>query len=211
MRQPHNTIDVFLMRIGQNTGSYIIAVFGLSSPPRHCTLTGRRSCSPLGVGAGVACLTCRLFGLGDRVGFRPIMAGSLAFQAAFAFPLFWLIDTGSIAAIVLAMILGVGIAGAASDAIQPAYFPSMFGTRIRYSGVSIGREGGTIIGGELSPLIATALFAEVGAPWPIAAWIVITSLVGVAAVFLARPISDTAPGPRPPADATRKDKEASRG
>jgi hypothetical protein len=108
-----------------------------------------------------------------------------------------LIDSGSVAAIILAMILGVGLAAAANDAIQPAYFPSMFGAQVRYSGVSIGREGGTIIGGGLSPLIATALLAEFGAPWPIALWIVITSLVGLAAAFLARPITGRYVADRP--------------
>ena len=145
------------------------------------------------MGAGGACLTVPLFGhLGDKYGFRTVMALSLGFQALFAFPLFWMLDTGSAAAIILAVTIGVAGGAAASDAIQPAYFTSMFGTNIRYSGVSIGREGGTIIGGGLSPLIAASLLAWAGGPWPIALYMAITSLVGLAAVFAARPITEEA-------------------
>jgi MHS family shikimate/dehydroshikimate transporter-like MFS transporter len=118
-----------------------------------------------------------------------VMATSLAFQALFAFPFFWLIDTGSTVAVIVAVTIGIAGGAAASDAIQPAYFPSMFGTNIRFSGVSLGREGGTIIGGGLSPLIATALLAWAGGPWAVAAWMAITSIAGFAAVFLARPLS----------------------
>ena len=86
---------------------------------------------------------------------------------------------------------------AANDAIQPGYFTAMFGTKIRYSGASIGREGGTVIGGGLSPLIATWLIAQTGHWYAVAAWIVFTSVVGVIGVALVRAGTDSSARPEP--------------
>jgi len=75
---------------------------------------------------------------------------------------------------------------AANDAIQPGYFTAMFGTKVRYSGTSIGREGGSVVGGGLSPLIAAWLMAQTGHWYAVAAWIVVTSVIGVVGVALVR-------------------------
>ncbi|MFB7501582.1 hypothetical protein ACFC09_44215 [Streptomyces sp. NPDC056161] len=80
----------------------------------------------------------------------------------------------------------IAVANASNDAIQPGYFTSLFGADIRYSGMSIGREGGTIIGGGLAPLIATWLLDVFGGWWAVAAWIVVTSLAGLVGVALVR-------------------------
>ena len=197
LKHPRNILAIFFMRIGQNTTFYIIAVFGLTYATTSVGVPQSTILTALVIGSVTACFTVPLFGhLGDRFGFKKVMATSLAVQALFAFPFFWLVDTGSVTVIIVAVTLGIAVGPAASDAIQPAYFTSMFGTNIRYSGVQIGREGGTIIGGGLSPLIATALLAWAGGPWAVAGWMVITSLAGFLAVFAARPISEQPPAPR---------------
>ena len=68
------------------------------------------------------------------------------------------------------------------------FFAKFFGANIRYSGISIGREGATIIGGGLAPVIATALIQRGGGSWPVAACMAATSLVGFLVVLLARNI-----------------------
>lgn len=202
LKQPRNIVAIFFMRIGQNTSFYIIAVFGLTYATTSVGVSRSIILTALVIASVIACFTVPLFGhLGDRFGFRNVMAVSLAVQALVAFPFFWLVDTGSTAVIIAAVTLGVAVGPAASDAIQPAYFTSMFGTNIRYSGVQIGREGGTIIGGGLSPLIATALLAWSGGPWAVATWMVITSLAGLVAVFAARPVTDQASASRVAGDA----------
>lgn len=193
LKHPRNILAIFFMRIGQNTTFYIIAVFGLSYATTTVGVSQSVILTALVVGSLTACVTVPLFGhLGDRLGFRKVVAASLLVQAAFAFPFFWLVDTGSTGLIIIAVLLGIAVGPAASDAIQPAYFTSMFGTNIRYSGVQIGREGGTIIGGGLSPLIATALLAWAGGPWAVAGWMVLTSVAGFLAVFAARPVIEDA-------------------
>lgn len=43
-----------------------------------------------------------------------------------------------------------------------AMFSEMFGTRVRYSGASLGYQGGTIFGAALAPTIATTLVEMTG-------------------------------------------------
>lgn len=140
-------------------------------------------------------MLCPLYGLlGDRVGFRTVMLSALGFQALFAFPFFWLTDSGELALVVIAVTVGIAGGAAAADAIQPACFTGLFGPQSRFSAVSIGREGGTVVGGGLAPLIAAALLAwQDGRPWAIAAWMVVTSLVGLAGVLMVRPVHDEQP------------------
>ncbi|MER5435796.1 hypothetical protein [Streptomyces sp. NPDC002588] len=92
--------------------------------------------------------------------------------------------------VIIAVTLGIAGGAAVNDAVQPAFFTSLFGTRVRYSGVSLGREGGTMVGGGLTPLIATALLTWANSTWAVSAFMALTSLAGFGAVFLARPVPD---------------------
>lgn len=197
LRRPRNVVAIFLMRLGQNTTFNIVSVFVLTYATTTLGLPKSSVLTATVVGAALACVLCPFYGLlGDRVGFRTVMMGALAFQALFAFPFFWLIDSGALSLVVVAVTVGIAGGAAAADAIQPAYFTGLFGTQSRFSAVSIGREGGTVIGGGFAPLIAALLLAwQDGRPWAIAAWMVVTSLVGLAGVALVRPIRDEEPAP----------------
>src|SRR5690606_19211429 len=191
LRRPRNIIAIFLMRVGQNTTFYIVSVFVLTYATTTLDLPRPTILAATLVGSLVAALLCPLYGhLGDRFGFGRVMLAALAVQAAFAFPFFWLVDTRSFAAILLAVVVAIAGGAAAADAIQPAYFTGLFGARSRFSGVSIGREGGTVIGGGLAPLIAASLLAwQGGSSWAVSGWMLLTSLLGIAGVLLVRPLA----------------------
>jgi len=191
LRRPRNVIAIFLMRVGQNTTFYIVSVFVLSYATATLGMTRSSILMATVVGALVACVLCPLYGhLGDRFGFHRVMIVALLVQAAFVFPFFLLVDSRDVTLVVIAVTIGIAGGAAASDAIQPAYFTSMFGTKIRFSAVSIGREGGTVVGGGLAPLIAAGLLAwQGGEPWAVAGWMLVTSLLGIGGVLLARPLA----------------------
>ncbi|GLZ48839.1 MFS transporter [Actinomycetospora sp. NBRC 106375] len=195
LRRPRNVVAIFLMRLGQNTTFNIVSVFVLTYATTSLGLPKASVLTATVVGAALACVLCPLYGLlGDRIGFRTVMLAALTFQALFAFPFFWLTESRDLALVVVAVTVGIAGGAAAADAIQPAYFTGLFGTQSRFSAVSIGREGGTVVGGGLAPLIAALLLVwQDGSPWAIAAWMVVTSLVGVAGVLLVRPVRDQEP------------------
>src|SRR5436190_8120894 len=71
--------------------------------------------------------------LSDRVGRRPVYLGGALFMGLFAFPFFWLVDTGVPVLVWLALVLGL-TATAAMYGPQAAFFSELFGTSVRYSG-----------------------------------------------------------------------------
>jgi MFS transporter, MHS family, shikimate and dehydroshikimate transport protein len=124
-------------------------------------------------------------GLSDRVGRRPVYIGGAVAMALLAFPFWWLVDSRDPALILLALVLGQ-LSMAAMYGPQAAFFSELFGTRVRYSGASLGYQLAAVLGGGLSPFIATALLLEFeGASWPIAAYMLLLALISVVAVYLA--------------------------
>ena len=103
---------------------------------------------------------------GDRttclyLGRRPVyLAGALSL-GLFAFPFFWLVDSGVPALIWLALAVGL-TAVAAMYGPQAAFFAELFGTSVRYSGASLGSQLAAPLAGGLAPLIATALLGWSG-------------------------------------------------
>lgn len=110
--------------------------------------------------------------------------GGAIYSALFAFPFFWMLDTGSAPVIYLGVILGV-IGHAAMYGPQAAFFSELFGARVRYSGASIGYQLASVLAGGLSPFIAVALLAWAGSFWPIALYIIGLCLVTLLAVYVA--------------------------
>ena len=69
---------------------------------------------------------------------------------------------------------------------QASFFSELFGTRVRYSGASLGYQLASVLAGGLSPLIATGLLRSYGVSWPIALFVIGLASVTTIAVFLAK-------------------------
>jgi MFS family permease len=123
--------------------------------------------------------------LSDRVGRRPVYLGGALFTGLFAFPFFWLVDSGVPTLIWLALVLGL-TAIAAMYGPQAAFFSELFGTNVRYSGASLGAQLAAPFAGGLAPLIGTALLGwSGGRPWPVALYIIGMAVITFTAVFMA--------------------------
>ncbi|MGW7238355.1 MFS transporter [Streptomyces sp. NPDC054804] len=78
--------------------------------------------------------------LSDRVGRRPVvMAGALA-VGAYSFALFPLVDTGSTALLVLALVVGQSLVHPMMYGPLAALYTELFSTRSRYTGASLGYQ-----------------------------------------------------------------------
>lgn len=89
--------------------------------------------------------------LSDVLGRRPVYLGGAVACALLAFPFFWLIDTRTTGFVWLAIALGL-VAHAAMYGPQASFFSELFGTRVRYSGASLGYQLASVFAGGLSPL-----------------------------------------------------------
>ena len=120
--------------------------------------------------------------IADRIGNRSIAIGSATGILVLCYPYFWLVDSGSIALIWLAMSLWI-FAGGALFGITGAFIAELFPARVRYSGISLGYQVGGMIGG-LAPIIATALVEwSGGSTWPVATYVSILAVASIAAVY----------------------------
>ncbi|WP_028925904.1 MFS transporter [Pseudonocardia acaciae] len=124
--------------------------------------------------------------LSDRVGRRPVYLGGAVGAAVFLGVFFLMLDTGSTALIVLAMVVTVNVFHDAMYGPQAAWFSELFPTGVRYSGASIGYQFGSVLAGGTAPLIAAALLlAGGGTPWLIWAYFVGLSVLTIASAWLA--------------------------
>ncbi|MFD3927694.1 MFS transporter [Streptomyces sp. NPDC058614] len=99
--------------------------------------------------------------LSDRLGRRPVvMAGALA-VGAFSFALFPLVDTGSTALLVLALVVGQSLVHPMMYGPLAALYTELFSTRSRYTGASLGYQVAGL-GAGFAPLIFTEVQADAG-------------------------------------------------
>jgi MFS transporter, MHS family, shikimate and dehydroshikimate transport protein len=104
--------------------------------------------------------------------------------ALMAFPFFWLLDTRDTGLIWLAISLGI-VAHAAMYGPQASFFSELFGTRVRYSGASLGYQLASVFAGGLSPVVATALLARSGGQaWPVSVYMVALAVVTLVSIWL---------------------------
>lgn len=122
--------------------------------------------------------------LSDKLGRRTVYCGGGLLMALTAFPFFFLLDTQVLPLMTLAIIL-LGTADAAMAGTQGAYFAELFGTRVRYSGASLGLTVATLIGGAVTPSLATVLIAWSGGSWPVALYLIAIGLIAAFGAYYA--------------------------
>jgi len=66
-----------------------------------------------------------------------------------------------------AVVLAAGIIHPLMFGTEGSYFPELFPTWIRFSGVSIGKQFGVVLGGGIAPLVATSLYSSTSTSYAI--------------------------------------------
>ena len=185
-QHPKNVLLAMGARFAENACFYVFSVWVLSYATERLGLEKRTVLTGVWIAAAFQIIAIPAFGiLSDRVGRRPVYLCGALFLIAFAFPFFWLVETGIVVLVWLAIVLGL-IGHAAMYGPQAAFFSELFGTNVRYSGASIGYQLASPFAGGMAPLIATALLKwSDGASWPVSVYLIATAVLTVASILLA--------------------------
>ncbi|GAA4816953.1 MFS transporter [Streptomyces ziwulingensis] len=130
--------------------------------------------------------------LGDRYGRRPLCLAGSAAAAVWMFPMVALLATGE----PLLMFLGFLVAMLAfitMFAVIAAYLPELYEPQVRCTGAAVGYNLGGVVGGALTPIVATTLAEQGGrVPWAVGAYLTAIALLSLGCFAL---LPETRPVP----------------
>ncbi|MFF9084822.1 MFS transporter [Streptomyces sp. NPDC014991] len=130
--------------------------------------------------------------LGDRYGRRPMCLTGCAASVLWMLPMVALLATGEPLLMFLG-ILGALLAFVTMFAVIAAYLPELYEPRVRCTGAAVGYNLGGVLGGALTPLVATAIAERGGrVPWGVGAYLSGIALLSLACFAL---LPETRPVP----------------
>nr|WP_223882158.1 MFS transporter [Kluyvera genomosp. 3] len=182
---PKALLQAIALRLPENGASYIFFTFSVVYA-KHIGIGTGEIISAVTLAMLIEFFSILFWGaLSDKIGLKPVYYIGVIGLLVMAFPFFWLLSTGSYGAVMLAMFLGLPVCHGAMIGTQPCIMSDLFPVRVRYSGLALGHEVGSIFSGGLGPMLAVALLMAVDSSWPVSlllmayallAWIALRSL-----------------------------------
>jgi metabolite-proton symporter len=185
-RYPKMVLVSVLVPLGIHAGYYITIIFALAYAKENAGFSSSASLA-LVIVASICYFTSIMISgaVSDRVGRRlPMMVGVLGF-GFWSFALFPLVLTGdpllagigfSVGLILLGMLFGP----------MGTWLSELFGTAVRYTGISFGYQIASAVAGGLSPVLAVTLLAEYGSTVPVSIYALVISAIAFTVLALTR-------------------------
>lgn len=160
VNSPKNLVCGFLSLAGHQANGYVLSVFSISYLTNTLGMEKSAGLIALMVAVSVNTIMTPIMGkLTDKYSTTIVFSFGAIFLGAFAFPLFWFLNSGSIVLATLGMCIAYGIGHGATSGAQGAFLANLFPTQYRYSGIALSRELNSVIFAGSTPVIAAALVA----------------------------------------------------
>ncbi|WP_345422991.1 MFS transporter [Actinomycetospora chlora] len=176
-----------LLAIGSmiSTGAYfyIVNTYALSYATSAKTAGRGTMLAAIMVSGVVAAVALPWFGaMSERVGRRRMILIGLAAMAVWIYPTILAVDSGNVALIVLAYVVGA-VFFSVSYGPQATFIVEMFDASVRFSAASTSFQIGVLLGGALAPIIAAALVEATGTVVSVAVYVCLVSLLSLGCVL----------------------------
>ena len=183
---PRQLAIAFGARLGTDVAFYVFALFIITYVTTELGLSKSTALNAVLIASALQLVLIPAFGaLSDRVGRRPVYAAGALGALGWAFAFFPLLDTKAWGWIVVAAVGGL-LFHALMYGPQAAFISELFGTRVRYSGASLGYQLAGVAGGALAPIIATALLAAYDSSLAVSLYVAVALVVTLVALAVAR-------------------------
>lgn len=181
-RYPREVFTAMGARFVENVSYYIFTIVITTYMTKRLGLPSSFVLGAVLIGTAVHLVVIPVWGaLSDRFGRKPIYLVGAAGVGVWGFAFFALIDTGNFALTTLAVIGGL-VFHAAMYGPQAAFLSELFGTKVRYSGTSVGYQLASVVAGGLAPIIAVALYTSFDSGYAVAIYVALSALLTIAAV-----------------------------
>ncbi|TCM48086.1 MFS transporter [Kribbella sp. VKM Ac-2568] len=181
-KYPREVLTAMGARMAENVSYYIFTIVIATYAKEHLKLDKSFALNAVLIGAAIHFCAIPLWGaLSDRVGRKPVYLLGAIGVGIWAFVFIALVDTKNFALAAFAVTVGLILHGAMYGP-QASFFTELFGTRVRYSGVSVGYQLASIIAGGLAPFIAVALLKAYDSGYAISIYVAVCSLISIVAV-----------------------------
>ncbi|GAA1305916.1 MFS transporter [Pseudonocardia xinjiangensis] len=181
-RYPREVFTAMGARFAENVSYYIFTIVITTYVTQRLGLSSSFVLGAVLIGAAVHLVTIPIWGaLSDRIGRKPVYLLGAAGVGVWAFVFIALVDTGNFALTALAVVGGLVFHGAMYGP-QAAFLSELFGTKVRYSGVSIGYQLASVVAGGLAPIIAVALYTTFDSGYAVSVYVALSAAVSIFAV-----------------------------
>jgi MHS family shikimate/dehydroshikimate transporter-like MFS transporter len=172
-------------RLAENSCFYLFTVHVMSYGKDVLGVSQNVLLLAVNLAAVVELIVIPLYGfLSDHLSRRGTYVAGCLFLIAFAWPYYALLQTRDPTWIVVATLIVMAFGHAVLYSVQASLIPELFGTRLRYTGASLGYQLGAPLAGGLAPIIAATL-AELfpGQVWPLALYVALLAVASLACVL----------------------------
>jgi MFS family permease len=185
-KHPKDILLAALVRLSENGPFYVYTVLMISYGVEKFGLTKQFLINANTLGGVIMAICIPLFGyLADRYGIRKMYLIGVGVTLLWAFPYIGLINTGIPIVVFLATAFAM-VPHSMQVGPQGAFVAQSFPARLRYSGLSLGSQIGSIIGGGIAPLICTFLMHQFGTAFAVSFYIVFAAIITFSASLLVK-------------------------